>query len=138
MTKKIKYKIAVRVKAERYGEQGELIETIMRTPWFEPMGNFTPMFCRYQGKKMLVLSEKGDLSDPFRRTKDYLDCLYIEIVPLQGIALAASMLGTAGGRARSERKTTAARLNGLKGGRPKGKAPDIHFPTEGGEACSTK
>jgi hypothetical protein len=75
---------------------------------------------------MLVLSKLGDLSDPSHRTKDYLDCLYIEVVPLQGIASAASIMGRAGGSAKSEQKTAAARLNGLKGGRPRGTQPEIN------------
>jgi hypothetical protein len=87
---------------------------------------------------MLVLSEKGDLSDPFRRTKNYLDCLYIEVIPLSGVASAASLMGKAGGRVKSDRKTAAARLNGLKGGRPKKILPEIHHQFDGGETCSIK
>lgn len=41
-------------------------------------GNFNPIFCTYKGKEYLVQSTHGDLSDPFRRTEDYLTGLYIE------------------------------------------------------------
>lgn len=45
----------------------------------EPVGNFDPVFCRIGGKKYLVQSELGDLSDPFRRTEDYLTKLFVHI-----------------------------------------------------------
>jgi hypothetical protein len=51
MAKKTKYKIEVREKAARYGDQGKLIETIMRIPWMEQMGDLSPLFCRYREKK---------------------------------------------------------------------------------------
>lgn len=74
-----KQRIEVRKKGTRYGEPGELVEVITRKAWFESIGNFSPMFCRYHGKRMLVKSMEGDLSDPFRRDMWYLDSLYIEI-----------------------------------------------------------
>ena len=40
---------------------------------------FPPIFCRYKGKRELVSSEEGDLSDPFRREESYLSRLYIEV-----------------------------------------------------------
>lgn len=136
MNKKTQYKIEVRERGVKFGEPGKLIETITRIPWSEPMGNFSPIFCRYKDKKMLVLSKEGDLSDPFRRTQEYLNSLYIEITPLEGAAL----FGSTGGRAKSERKTAAVRLNGLKGGRPKGtgQKPAIVFPDGEGARCLPK
>ena len=74
-----KLKIQVHKKGERYGQPGELIETIQRKCWAEAIGNFNPMFCRYKKKRCLVQSQHGDLSDPFRRTEDYLTTLYIEV-----------------------------------------------------------
>lgn len=57
----------------------ELAETIKRMLWAEQIGNFNPLFCRYKGKRMLVHSDAGDLSDPFRRTPEYAKTLFIEI-----------------------------------------------------------
>ena len=74
-----KEQIEVRLKGERYGEPGELIETIKRKLVAEMIGNFNPVFCRYKGGKYLVSSKEGDLSDPFRRDESYLETLYIEI-----------------------------------------------------------
>lgn len=45
----------------------------------EPLGNFDFITCTYQGKKRVVKSIEGDLSDPFRRDETYLNSLYIEI-----------------------------------------------------------
>lgn len=71
-----KYKIQVRDKAS-----GMVLKTIERTLRAEQIGNFNPMFCRYAGnKRCLVNSDKGDLSDPFRREDSYADALYIEVV----------------------------------------------------------
>jgi len=72
-------KIEVRRKGERYLEPGPVIETIHRKVWCEQFGNFNPMFCRYKRKVKLVHSMEGDISDPFRRTQEYLKSLYIEI-----------------------------------------------------------
>ena len=74
-----KYKIEVREKGEKYGEPGKLIETIKRKLYAEQIGNFNPIFCRYKNTKYLVQSMEGDLSDPFRRTPEYLNTLFIEI-----------------------------------------------------------
>lgn len=57
----------------------EIVETIARKPWLECIGNFNPMFCRYHGKRTLVNSDRGDISDPFRRDESYLSTLFIEI-----------------------------------------------------------
>jgi len=59
--------------------KGETIKTIKRVLRAESIGNFNPIFCTYKNKERLVKSEKGDLSDPFRREENYLDSLYIEI-----------------------------------------------------------
>jgi len=60
-------------------DQFEVVETINRKPWLESIGNFNPMFCRYNGKRTLVHSDGGDLSDPFRADQSYLKTLFIEI-----------------------------------------------------------
>ncbi len=54
-------------------------KTISRKPWLECIGNFNPMFCTYKGERMLVHSDSGDLSDPFRREESYLKTLFIEV-----------------------------------------------------------
>jgi hypothetical protein len=77
---------------------------------------------------MLVQSTKGDLDDPIRRTKEYLDDLYIEVPAPETIEGAAFMMGKTGGLAKSLRKTEAARANGLKGGRPRRKPPEEDVP----------
>jgi hypothetical protein len=74
-----KQTIRVCHKGKSYGTPGELIEVIKRKVWAEAIGNFNPVFCRYKGKRCLVQSEQGDLSDPFRREESYLSSLYIEI-----------------------------------------------------------
>jgi hypothetical protein len=74
----IKHSIEVRVKGD-YLRPGRLIKTIRRKPWLEAIGNFNPMFCRYEGKVVRVNSLEGDISDPFRREESYLKTLYIEV-----------------------------------------------------------
>ena len=74
-----KHSVDVCRKGERYGEPGEVIETIERVLHAEQIGNFNPVFCRYRGKDWLVSSREGDLSDPFRRTESYLSELFIEV-----------------------------------------------------------
>lgn len=74
----MKYKIAV-CKKGNYPDPGEVIKIITRKPWFEAIGNFNPMFCRYQGKRCLVRSQAGDLSDPFRRDVSYAESFFIEV-----------------------------------------------------------
>lgn len=73
-----KQTIEVREKKE-FRNPGKVIETIKRKCWAEAIGNFSPIFCRYKGKRMLVSSMEGDLSDPFRRDDSYLKTLYIEV-----------------------------------------------------------
>jgi len=70
----MKHKIAVIDKAT-----GCKLKEIRRTLWAESIGNFNPVFCRFRGKRTLVQSKCGDLSDPFRRDESYLDILYIEV-----------------------------------------------------------
>lgn len=60
---------------------GKVLETIARVLRAEMSGNFNPIFCTYKNKRRLVKSDAGDLSDPFRRTEDYLKTLYIEVTP---------------------------------------------------------
>jgi len=60
-----------------------VVETIQRKLWGEQIGNFNPVFCRYHGAKtpqrVLVQSDAGDLSDPFRREESYSQTFYIEL-----------------------------------------------------------
>ena len=60
-------------------DEFELLETINRVLRAESIGNFNPIFCTYKGKRTLVHSEEGDLSDPFRRDESYLQTLFIEV-----------------------------------------------------------
>ena len=76
---KIKHNISVCKKGKHYGIPGEEMETIKRVLRAEAWGNFNPVYCTYKGKKCLVESAQGDLSDPFRRTGGYLTTLYITI-----------------------------------------------------------
>lgn len=79
----MKYRIQVR----KYGEglnhhrsnEYQVIETIYRKPWAEQIGNFNPFFVRYKGKRTLLFSDAGDLSDPFRRTEQYANSFFIEV-----------------------------------------------------------
>lgn len=71
----MKKRFEIRVKRNGVGT----VEIIKRVPWFESIGNFNPMFCRYKGMRKQVQSEAGDLSDPFRREEDYLKSLYIVV-----------------------------------------------------------
>jgi hypothetical protein len=57
----------------------EVVETVKLVLRAEQIGNFNPVFCTYKGKRTLVHSDEGDLSDPFRRTEEYTKCLYIKI-----------------------------------------------------------
>lgn len=73
-----RYMIEVRENGERYGNPGKVIEVIKRVLRAESIGNFNPIFCTYRGKRELVKSMAGDISDPFRRDGTYLETLYIE------------------------------------------------------------
>lgn len=59
--------------------QFDIVEDIQRKVWAEAIGNFNPLFCRYKGERMLVHADGGDISDPFRRTADQLQKLYIVV-----------------------------------------------------------
>lgn len=74
----MKHQVQVRIKRE-YGNPGHLLGTIKRVLRAEAIGNFNPIFCTYHGKRHLVSSMAGDISDPFRRDESYLDTLYIEL-----------------------------------------------------------
>ena len=63
----------------RFKSTGKIINTIKRVLRAEQIGNFCPIFCTYKGKRTLVKSEEGDLSDPFRRTENYIQSLFIEV-----------------------------------------------------------
>jgi hypothetical protein len=69
-----KHTIEVRAK-----DNGIIFKTIRRVLRAEAIGNFNPIFCTYLGKRHLVLSDEGDLSDPFRRDESYLATLYINL-----------------------------------------------------------
>lgn len=73
MNKKTKFPIKV------YSGPTRVEEVIFRQIRFEQIGNFSPAFCTYKGKRHLVKSKEGDLSDPFRREESYAEKLFIEI-----------------------------------------------------------
>lgn len=78
-----KYKIAV-YKVEKIENclypKKTLIKYIYRKIWAEMLGNFNPIFCRYnKDNRCLVKSFAGDISDFFRREDNYFETLYIEI-----------------------------------------------------------
>lgn len=55
-----------------------VVETIKRVLRAEQIGNFNPLFCRYANNpRVLVHSDEGDLSDPFRRDETYSRSFYI-------------------------------------------------------------
>ena len=76
---KKRYQIAIRAAGEhgRYGEPGPVLATIRRVIRAEQIGNFNPLFCTYKGRRELVYSLEGDVSDPFRREESYADTFYI-------------------------------------------------------------
>ena len=77
-----RYHIAVCRKSERvaYGQPGPAFETVKRVLRAEQIGNFNPLFCTYRGNnRVLVQSQEGDLSDPFRREESYAQSFYIEV-----------------------------------------------------------
>ncbi len=54
-----------------------VVETIERAIRSEMIGNFNPFFCDYNGRRELLHSDAGDLSDPFRREQSYAESLFI-------------------------------------------------------------
>jgi hypothetical protein len=73
MGKRLKHKIEVK------SNDGILSKTVYRVLRAEMIGNFNPIFCTYNGKKYLVQSEYGDLSDPFRREEHWFGKLFIKL-----------------------------------------------------------
>ncbi len=73
-----RHRIEVRIK-RGFMRPGVLVGEIKRVLRAEAIGNFNPVFCTYHGKRHLVSSMEGDLSDPFRRDESYLNKLYIEL-----------------------------------------------------------
>lgn len=72
-----------RYQHDQYGiktthEVVEIIKVALRT---EAIGNFNPVFCTYRGRRTLVHSDAGDLSDPFRVLPEYALSLFIETKP---------------------------------------------------------
>ncbi len=62
-----------------YTNKFTVVETIARVLRAEAIGNFNPLFCTYKGnRRVLVHSDVGDLSDPFRRDDSYAQTLFIE------------------------------------------------------------
>ena len=62
----------------------DVVETIHRKVWAEAIGNFNPIFCRYNSNnRVLVHADGGDVSDPFRRTEDQLQKMFIVVKPNQ-------------------------------------------------------
>jgi hypothetical protein len=57
----------------------EVVETITCAIRAEQIGNFNPLFCTYKGKRTLVHSDAGDLSDPFRRDESYAKTFFIKV-----------------------------------------------------------
>ena len=57
----------------------DLVKTIKRPLWAEQIGNFSPFFCSYKGKRTLIHSDEGDVSDPFRREESYANSFFITI-----------------------------------------------------------
>jgi len=56
----------------------EIVETVTRVLRAEQIGNFNPLFCTYAGNnRVLVQSDEGDLSDPFRRSESYSRSFFI-------------------------------------------------------------
>lgn len=62
----------------RSKQTGKTVNLIKRVINFESIGNFNPGFVRYNGRRFLVNSDEGDLSDPFRANESYLTSLFIE------------------------------------------------------------
>ena len=74
-----KHDIEVKRGCNFFGEGGESLGIIKRVLRAECIGNFNPIFCTYKGKRTLVESRAGDISDPFRRNESYLSSLFIVI-----------------------------------------------------------
>ena len=57
----------------------EVSATIRRVITAEQIGNFNPLFCVFKGKRSLVQSDGGDVSDPFRREESYANSFFIGV-----------------------------------------------------------
>ncbi len=92
----MKYTIEVREVARDYslydGSAPYTVrETIRRKLRADQVGNFNPLFCTYRGdKRVLVHSDAGDLSDPFRREQSYDKSLFIRVPAAQPATPAAT------------------------------------------------
>lgn len=70
----------IQVRRYRPDDTFETIKTINRVLYAEQIGNFNPVFCRYDNnKRCLVYSDAGDVSDPFRREEGYSKSFFIKI-----------------------------------------------------------
>lgn len=79
---KTKYKIQVRLytKSDMGNDCYAVVETIQRVIYAESIGNFNPIFCRYKGnKRVLIHSDAGDVSDPFRCNESYAESFFITV-----------------------------------------------------------
>lgn len=78
-----KYQIQVRsypAGASHYVcKEFSVVGDIRRVVRAEQVGNFCPLFARYQGRDHLVYSDAGDTSDPFRREESYAKSFFISI-----------------------------------------------------------
>lgn len=77
-------KYAIQVRQYKADGTFDVIDTISRKLWAEQIGNFNPLFCRYKGKRSLVESDAGDVSDPFRREESYANSFFIQPRDEQG------------------------------------------------------
>ena len=58
----------------------QVIDIIYRKVWSESIGNFNPVFCRYQNARHLVQSDELHLDDPFRCNEiDHINHLFIRV-----------------------------------------------------------
>ena len=71
---KYKYKIQVINKTTK-----KIILDIYRVLYSDMIGNFCPVFCRFNNDVYLVKSSLGDISDIFRRDETQKKFLYIEV-----------------------------------------------------------
>lgn len=77
--KQKRFKVVIRKYKNKDKTTWETVGVVVRKLTAKAIGNFNPIFCVYNKKEYLVHSVLGDVSDPFRRTEDFLEYLYIEI-----------------------------------------------------------
>ena len=79
----MKHKVQVRDyhgKSHHVSDDFTVVAEISVVLCSEQIGNFNPLFCTYRGnRRTLVHSDKGDVSDPFRRDDSYLGSLFIAL-----------------------------------------------------------